>query len=226
MTHSQSKFAIPDRRSALVRRSRANWYIAANRGRGITSVVLDIGGVIIPTLFESVTTSDFPKGPLSDVADRYADVEQGEISEREYWEEIRSGWDIDVGLMWNQYSYLRPKMLHAIAHIIKRMPVIALTNDMSYWFGNNWQKRFPELECLDFIFEAAKLGYTKPDPRIYQEVLNYTGVKPEQCLFVDDLYINLKGAEAVGMKTMLFDVRNPDQSISTMMSNLALPWGC
>ena len=40
----------------------------------------------------------------------------------------------------------------------------------------------------------------KPEKRIYQRLFDKFGLKPEECLFVDDLARNIEGAEAAGMQ--------------------------
>jgi hypothetical protein len=55
---------------------------AANRSRAdlatlrLTTIVLDLGGVVVPTLFEVVDDPTFPKGPFGR-DDLYTGVEQG-----------------------------------------------------------------------------------------------------------------------------------------------------
>ena len=75
-----------------VRRRRALWRAAGARaggragraGRAPAAVLLDMGGVVIPTLFESVAVAGFPGGPFRGEAE-YAAVERGELAERDYW---------------------------------------------------------------------------------------------------------------------------------------------
>ena len=42
----------------------------------------------------------------------------------------------------------------------------------------------------------------KPDPRIYQMMLDELKVDPKQCVYLDDLGINLKPARELGMTTI------------------------
>lgn len=57
-------------------------------------------------------------------------------------------------------------------------------------------------DYFDHIFLSCGLGVVKPDPSIYQAVLDETGVKAEDILFIDDSIVNCKGAEALGIHTM------------------------
>lgn len=47
-------------------------------------------------------------------------------------------------------------------------------------------------------------GYAKPSDEIYQELLRTYNLNPSECVFVDDLDINCKGAINNGIKSILF----------------------
>lgn len=53
-------------------------------------------------------------------------------------------------------------------------------------------------------FYSCRLGTVKPDPAIYTAVLTAIGAAPGDVTFVDDRPVNVAGAEAVGMRALLF----------------------
>ena len=53
------------------------------------------------------------------------------------------------------------------------------------------------------------MGLTKPDPRIFTALLDGTGAKPEETLFIDDSLSNCKAAEEFGIRTL--HVSNGDE---------------
>jgi putative hydrolase of the HAD superfamily len=57
--------------------------------------------------------------------------------------------------------------------------------------------------------DATHTGILKPDPRAYQMVLDELSLDPGACVFVDDQARNIAGAQACGLQTVHFDVRNP-----------------
>lgn len=62
---------------------------------------------------------------------------------------------------------------------------------------------------FDHVIESSIAGVRKPEAKIYNMMCEALNVKPAECVFLDDLGINLKGAQAVGMQTIkvpLFDV--------------------
>lgn len=53
-------------------------------------------------------------------------------------------------------------------------------------------------------FYSCRLGTIKPDPASYTAVLTAIGAEPADVTFVDDRPVNVAGAEAVGMRALLF----------------------
>jgi HAD superfamily hydrolase (TIGR01509 family) len=219
-----------------VRRRRALWRAAGARaagtrawgsgpGRVPVAVLLDMGGVVIPTLFESVAVTGFPGGPFGGEAE-YAAVERGEVAERDYWARLTERRpDLDVGALWRACSRVRVEVRAAMDALAGRVRLVAFTNDMAHWFGPGWPGRFPELAGFDQVVEAARLGVLKPDPEAFRLAAAEIGENPERCLFVDDLAVNLEGAAAVGMQTLLFEVRDPGGSIAALLARLGLDPG-
>jgi len=63
--------------------------------------------------------------------------------------------------------------------------------------------QFPDLfSQFDGIILSAKEKLLKPDPRIYQLLLDRYNLKAEECVFIDDLKENAQGARAVGMQAI------------------------
>lgn len=55
---------------------------------------------------------------------------------------------------------------------------------------------------FEHVIESALVGVRKPQPVIYHMACDKLGMKPAQCVFLDDLGINLKPAKAMGMGTV------------------------
>jgi putative hydrolase of the HAD superfamily len=47
------------------------------------------------------------------------------------------------------------------------------------------------MALFDHVIESAKIGLRKPDPRIYQMMVEALGVDPKNCVYLDDLGVNL-----------------------------------
>jgi len=66
-----------------------------------------------------------------------------------------------------------------------------------------WQL-VPGHEYFDGVLISSYEKLSKPQPEIYQLLLKRFGLKPEECLFTDDVPLNLAGAQICGMKTLAF----------------------
>lgn len=58
------------------------------------------------------------------------------------------------------------------------------------------------MQLFEHVIESSEVGVRKPDPAIYQMACDKLGVAPSDCVFLDDLGINLKPARAMGMGTV------------------------
>jgi len=64
---------------------------------------------------------------------------------------------------------------------------------------------FPERgEYFDDIVLSYEVHMVKPSPEIYHLAARNLGVEPDECVFVDDSQRNVDGAEAVGMKGIVY----------------------
>ena len=58
---------------------------------------------------------------------------------------------------------------------------------------------------FDAVVISCEVGFSKPDPRIYQLCLDRLGLAARETLFVDDRADNIEGAERVGLQTLQFE---------------------
>ncbi len=56
------------------------------------------------------------------------------------------------------------------------------------------------LDRFDFIVSADEIPYRKPDPRPFLLAANKLGVKPGECLVMEDSYSGCQAAKAAGMR--------------------------
>lgn len=76
------------------------------------------------------------------------------------------------------------------------------------------------MDRFDVIVESSKVGVRKPEPRFYEIACELLEVRPQECVFLDDLGINLKPASAMGMTTI--KVSSAAQAIADLSA--ALGW--
>jgi putative hydrolase of the HAD superfamily len=67
---------------------------------------------------------------------------------------------------------------------------------------------------FDVVVESSKIGVRKPERRFYEMACGLLDVKPVECVFLDDLGINLKPAAAMGMTTI--KVTDPAEALAEL----------
>ena len=68
------------------------------------------------------------------------------------------------------------------------------------------------------MVESSKVGIRKPEPRFYEIACELLAVEPHECVFLDDLGVNLKPAAAMGMTTI--KVTSAEQAIADLSAVL------
>ena len=62
-------------------------------------------------------------------------------------------------------------------------------------------------ECFRSITDSGLVGYEKPHPEIFRRALESLNAKPQESLYVGDVYsVDYMGAKGVGMQAVLMDV--------------------
>ncbi len=74
----------------------------------------------------------------------------------------------------------------------------------------------------DWPLQRMPIGPTILASEPYLACVDTLSVSPQSCLFIDDMHVNCSGAEAVGMQSYWFDVRDPEGSLAGLMSRLGL----
>jgi len=99
---------------------------------------------------------------------------------------------------------VRADMVRALDRVIAAGYVTAcLTNNVR---NPDPRSARPEVDAVmekfDHVVESSEVGCRKPENRFYEIACELAGVSPVECVFLDDLGINLKPARAMGMTTI------------------------
>jgi putative hydrolase of the HAD superfamily len=207
------------------------------------AVLWDFGGVILSSPFEAFNRyeteiglpKDFIRGLNARNGDTnaWAKMERSEVSLEGFVElfeeEARQqghkldGWRILQSLSGD----IRPQMVEALRRCSRAFRVACITNNMKHGEGPGMArsadkaKDVAEIMMLfEHVVESSKLGLRKPDPRIYKHACDLLGVQPEECVYLDDLGINLKPARALGMRTI--KVGDPDLAIDELQAMVGI----
>ena len=211
------------------------------------ALVLDFGGVVTRTLFETHDLTEralqLPSGSLTwhgpfDPANDllWQSMQRDEISERDYWHaRTREVGDL-VGKDWSAMSdfvkaargadpepVMRAEALAAIDAVRKAGQKLAiLSNELDLFYGAEFRDKLPFLKHFDMIIDASYTKILKPDPRAYLMCCEGLNLNPEECVFVDDQVRNIRGGEAVGMQCVHFDVLDPKTSYAQALRLMGL----
>jgi putative hydrolase of the HAD superfamily len=78
---------------------------------------------------------------------------------------------------------------------------------------------FPDM--FDVVVISGEVGMRKPEERIFRHAAGLLGLEPAQCVFIDDIEVNVTSAEALGMTAILH--HDPAVTIARLGELLGLP---
>lgn len=81
-------------------------------------------------------------------------------------------------------------------------------------------RRFPVYRNFDGEVVSCEEHTVKPEPRIYEILLERYGLQPDETLFIDDRRANIQAAEALGIHGHLFDAHDPESSCEAIRQKL------
>lgn len=205
----------------------------------LKAVLWDFGGVILSSPFEAFNAyerrnglpPDFIRGvnATNPLTNAWAQLERSDISpvqfdtafadESEALGHRVPGADV-LALLSGQ---VRPEMVRALDRVIEAgYRTACLTNNVS---GEHSSAERAEtigaiMARFEHVVESSKVGCRKPEPRFYEIACELLEVAPHECVFLDDLGINLKPAAAMGMRTI--KVLDPADALTALSSILDL----
>lgn len=96
-----------------------------------------------------------------------------------------------------------PGMRELLEDVMQHYEVYGLTNWSMETFPTA-RERFTILQKIDRYVVSAAERLIKPDPRLFQVLLDRYGLKAEECTFVDDNPDNVAAARKLGMQGIVF----------------------
>jgi epoxide hydrolase-like predicted phosphatase len=190
------------------------------------AALFDFGGVLTTSVWDSFSAFCRSEGLEPDAVKRLfstdpealADLrglETGAMTEAEFETTFgrRLGLENPDGLIDSMFAGMKP--LEPMVDAVRAIRAGGMKTGL---VSNSWSTAHYDQELLSKLFDqvviSAEVHLHKPQPEIYRLAAERLEVRPEECLFVDDLRENCDGAEAVGMTAIRF--RDPRQAISEL----------
>lgn len=119
---------------------------------------------------------------------------------------------------------VRPAMVHALDAVKDAGFLMAcLTNNVVATSPDPTPRQAEVaaiMQKFHHVVESSKVGCRKPEPRFYEIACELLDVQPTECVFLDDLGINLKPAAAMGMRTI--KVGDPAIALNELSAHIGL----
>jgi epoxide hydrolase-like predicted phosphatase len=185
---------------------------------GIKAVIFDLGGVLVRTEFPEVRHQlerrhGFEPGHVERTiwaSEDWELAQLGDLSYEEYWKRVGAMLGLaspretaDFRREYFSADRVDQELVQLIEELRPRYKIGLLSNapdKLDTWLENDWGIA----HLFDAVVYSGKVGMVKPDPRIYQLILERLEVQPAEALFVDDYPRNIDAALALGMAAVRF----------------------
>lgn len=190
-----------------------------DKNRKVRAIIFDLGGTItVNGVYTAFPIYDkklgLKVGALKSIMDKYflEDLEKGRLSEADFWKGMakKSGKNLS-GLRNLVIANFReiPGMRDILRRCKKNYKTGLLTNNVISWYRIHLKKHGLK-KLFDIRINSSYLGIRKPGKEIYLITSRRLGVEPNECIFVDDLEENVRGARKAGM--ISFQFKSPKQT--------------
>jgi putative hydrolase of the HAD superfamily len=207
----------------------------------IEAVLFDFGGVILSSPFEAFAALEerhgLPAGFIRQVnatnpdTNAWAQLERSELTVAQFVQAFSEeaadlghpidGWEV-IGALRGE---VRPEMVEVVRRCAERFKTGLLTNNFVTGDGKGGMAADPEIKAIldlfDVIVESSRIGVRKPTPAFYEHALRELEITADQAVFLDDLGVNLKPAQQMGMRTI--KVTDPAKAITDLEQIIDIP---
>lgn len=104
---------------------------------------------------------------------------------------------------WSEHAATVDTEVAALLRLARRSMPVALVSNATTRLEQDLEK-LGLADVADVVVNTSRIGYAKPDARVYVEAAQLVGVPVHQCLFVDDTAANVAAARELGMPALHF----------------------
>lgn len=187
-------------------------------GAPVKAIIFDFNNTISPANFLESFEQHASKlsMPPADMVQLYLGngllkaVMLGEITEEQFWKHLSSITGTPLITLMKVAENIRESRrldseIMRIVFRLKKVRRLALLTDNVGRTFDFWVEKYRLQDCFDVIVNSAKYGLLKGDPMIYSICLHKLECEPEEAVLVDDSPSNIKLAQDLGLKAILFE---------------------
>lgn len=171
----------------------------------IRGIIFDCFGVLYQGSLEYLR-SITPQERLNELEDLKQAADYGYISHHDYIDQVgaltgRPGREIDEV---TRARHVRNESVIELAKTLRGSYKIALLSNMGRDILDGLFSPEEREQLFDAVVVSSDIGMVKPDAAVFEFTASKLGVSPGECIMIDDLPVNIEGADAVGMRGVLY----------------------
>lgn len=190
----------------------------------VKAIIFDCFGVIYPdTLY--LATRKYIDVTDKDMSRRINAIrsqsDKGLISREEFWDTVADTIGVSSQKLNVELKKVRRadwELLNYIKDLKQKYKTGLLSNVGRGFLEQIFDKTHPQTDYFDVVMASGDMGFVKPDKRAYHFTAEKLGVKPENCIMIDDLPTNCAGARDAGMQAILYkDITMMKEQLEIML---------
>lgn len=140
--------------------------------------------------------------------------ETGLLSEQEFFKELSDLCGINTSYeelkrIYSEDKFTPVEGMSELITCLKGKYKLGLLSNTSKWDFDYFLKCAPVVKIFDAITTSFEVKVMKPDPKIYWDSLNKLNLKPEECVYADDILEYVQAAKGLGINAIQFtDIEN------------------
>ena len=178
-------------------------------------LIFDLGNVLFPLDYDELeqwlttTVEIYDENFKFQFDELYGNYEAGDFDTPEFFSKLKSDlhmvFDEDVfQKKWVSIWKRNFEDMHELIYELQKKHSLILLSNTNQMHMETYLKEQPILKAFDKTYYSYLLGFTKPNPRIYQAVQQDLRLTPSQIIFFDDKPENVEGACKVGWQAFVF----------------------
>ncbi len=142
----------------------------------------------------------------SDITKRY---ESGQMTSEDFYKELCQICGINVPYQELKTIYSKDKFTRVtgtkeLIEKLKKNYKVSLLSNTSEWDWDYMIQAAPEILTFETITKSYEAGAMKPNKIIFEDALKKLNLRPEECVFTDDILEYVEVAKSLGLEAFQF----------------------